>query len=159
MSNGVKSKIKKFIILVVLALSILPQLSFAEVPGGQGNNNSGACVPDSNDKFCPGPDFCWINGVCLPAPKGNQSGAIGATTVFGLIKIAMTWLLTFAGIIATVFLIIGGYQYITAAGNEEQSEKAKKTIINSILGIVVVVLAITIVTIITNTLGQSNPLG
>ena len=123
------------------------------------NPDSSACTPNSSNKFCPGPDFCVINGVCVPAPKGNPGGVLGATSVFGLIQLVMTWMLTFAGIIATIFLIIGGYQYITAAGNEEQSEKGKKTILSAIIGIVVVVLAITIVTIITNTLGQSNPLG
>lgn len=145
MSNGVKSKIKKIIIVIALALAVIPQVSFAQ---------NGAC--QGTDQFCQG-DYCRINGLCVLKPTGT--GVIGATTVFGLIKIVMTWLLTFAGIIATIYLIVGGYQYITAAGNEEQSEKAKKTLINSILGIVVVVLAITIVTIITNTLGQSNPLG
>ena len=120
---------------------------------------SGSCTPDASNKFCPGPNFCTINGVCVPAPTDNPGGLRGATTVFGLVQLVMTWMLTFAGIIATIFLIIGGYQYITAGGNEEASEKGKKTILSAIIGIVVVVLAITIVTIITNTLGQSNPLG
>lgn len=119
------------------------------------SSNNGNCTTDD---FCKG-DFCRINGVCVPAPKANQGGLIGATSIFGAIQLVITWLLTFAGIIATIFLVIGGYQYITAAGNEEQSEKGKKTIMNSIFGIVVVVLAITIVTIVTNTLGQNSPLG
>ena len=121
---------------------------------GQGGA-SGACTDDP--PFCTG-EFCSINGVCVPKSKNTQ-GAIGQTTIFGLIGIVLTWLLTFAGIIATVFLIVGGYQYITSGGNEELAEKGKKTLINSVIGIVVVVLAVTIVTIVTNTLGQSSPLG
>lgn len=125
--------------------------------GGSGTDDS-AC--HGEDSFCKKSDgFCRINGVCVPIPKGKQEGLLGATTIFGFISVVLTWLLTFAGIIATVFLIIGGYQYITAAGNEEQSEKGKKTLMNAIMGIVLVVLSYAIVAIITNTLGQGNPVG
>lgn len=129
------------------------------------DSNTGAgggaqCVPDD---LCPkkigNTEYCRINGLCVPKPQGNVGGLIGSSTVFEVVGIVLKWLLTLAGVVATVFIIIGGYLYITAAGNEEQSEKGKKTLVNAIIGIVVVVLSMAIVTIVTNTLGSTEPLG
>jgi len=127
--------------------------------GGRSGTKSSTGGSGSSE-FCPSDKFDVINGLCVPKQQSGQPGSlVRSSSVFELIAISLRWLFTFAGVIATVFLIIGGYQYITAAGNEEQAEKGKKTLINSIIGIVVVVLAITIVTIVTNTLGSPNPIG
>src|SRR4051812_8481916 len=47
---------------------------------------------------------------------------------FQLLNMEVGYMLAFAGGIAVVFIIIGGYLYITAAGNEEQAEKGRKTL-------------------------------
>lgn len=67
-------------------------------------------------------------------------------------------LLAVAGLIAVIFLIVGGFRYITAAGNEETAEAAKKTITNAIIGIVVIILAFVIVRVVANAVigGQTN---
>lgn len=61
-------------------------------------------------------------------------------------------LLAIAGLVAVIFLIVGGFRYITAGGNEETAEAAKKTITNSIIGIVIIILAFVIVRVIANAL-------
>jgi hypothetical protein len=50
-------------------------------------------------------------------------------------------ILGFIGGLATLFIIYGGFLWITAGGNEEQLKNAKKIITNSALGISVVVIA------------------
>lgn len=45
------------------------------------------------------------------------------------------------GIIAVIFLIIGGFQYITAGGDDSKTEKANKTIINALVGLAIVLLS------------------
>jgi len=47
-------------------------------------------------------------------------------------------LLGFAGVIATIYIIVAGIRWITASGNEEDITKAKGTIRNAVIGIVVV---------------------
>jgi hypothetical protein len=69
-----------------------------------------------------------------------------------LILKVINYALGMAGIITVMFLIVGGFWYITAAGNDEQAEKGKKTITNSIIGLVVIILAYTIVRIVSGTL-------
>jgi hypothetical protein len=157
-------KIRKIIVFIALIFCLTPQLAVAQQqtdpvtgrPVQQGGPQRPANCVD-NPPYCTG-QFCEINGICVPIPKVT-SGAAGANTVFELVSIVLRWLFTFAGIIATVFIIIGGYQYLTSGGNEESAEKGKKTLINAVIGLVAVILAITIVTIVTNTLGQNNPVG
>lgn len=45
------------------------------------------------------------------------------------------------GIIAVIFLIVGGIQYITATGDSSRIAKGKNTIIYSIAGLIVLILA------------------
>ncbi len=47
--------------------------------------------------------------------------------------------------VAVLFLIIGGFQYITSAGNPDALEKAKNTILYAIIGILAALLAYAIV--------------
>ncbi len=53
----------------------------------------------------------------------------------------MGWVLAIVAIIAFVYLIISGVNYITAGGDAEKATKARTGILNAIIGIVVVVLA------------------
>ena len=46
-----------------------------------------------------------------------------------------------AGTIFVIMFIVGGIQYLTSAGNEESSTKAKKLLIDAVIGIVIVVAA------------------
>lgn len=48
------------------------------------------------------------------------------------------------GLLAAIFLllvVIAGYQYLTAGGNQEQTKKAMDQIKNSLIGLIIVVLA------------------
>lgn len=76
----------------------------------------------------------------------NESSA--TEIIFRIIQI----MLGVAGLVAVIFLIIGGFRYITAGGNEETAEAGKKTITNAIIGIVVILLAFVIVRVISNAL-------
>ncbi len=87
----------------------------------------------------------------------GTGGLNNSNDLFHFIAALIQILLLFAGAIAVVFVIIGGYYYITAQGNEEQVEKGKKTLINAIIGIVVVILSYAIINVISNLV--SNPYG
>ncbi len=53
---------------------------------------------------------------------------------------------------AVLFIIIGGFQYITSAGNPENVSKAKNTILYAIIGIIVTLLSYAIVKFIIDAL-------
>jgi galactitol-specific phosphotransferase system IIC component len=52
--------------------------------------------------------------------------------------IFFTWAV---GIIAVLVIIYSGIQYISAAGDAEKAERAKKTMIGAIIGIVIIIIA------------------
>src|SRR3989338_6473758 len=91
-----------------------------------------------------------LAGAQFSAPSGGPIGNVSSVT--GLIGRFIQILLADAGLIAVIFLIIGGFRYITAGGNEETAEEAKKTVTNAIIGIVIVILAFVIVRVISNAL-------
>jgi len=89
----------------------------------------------------------------------GTGGLNSSQSLSDLIVRVVDILLTFAGVVAIVFVIIGGYQYVVSGGNEETAEKGKKTLINAIIGIVVVVLAYTIINVLVNLVGSNSGYG
>jgi len=61
-------------------------------------------------------------------------------------------LLSVAGLLAVLFIIIGGFQYITSGGNEELAERGKRNLQNAIIGVVIIILSFVIVRVISNTI-------
>ena len=55
------------------------------------------------------------------------------------------WALGLLALVAVVMIIIGGFKWITAAGNEEKIESAKKLISAAVIGLIIVLLAWAIV--------------
>ena len=55
------------------------------------------------------------------------------------------YLMTCLGIIAVVVILYGGFMWMTASGNEDRVDKAKKIIIAGAIGLVVVLAAYAIV--------------
>jgi hypothetical protein len=55
-----------------------------------------------------------------------------------------------AGLLAILMIIWGAVQYSTSAGDPGKIQKSKKTIINSVIGVVIVILAASIVNLVIN---------
>lgn len=89
-------------------------------------------------------------------PSSSGTGLPNDTSLSGFIMKIINIALTIAGLIAVLFLIIGGFRYITSAGNEETAEQAKKIITNAIIGIVVIILSFVIVRVISNALANNQ---
>jgi len=69
-----------------------------------------------------------------------------------LINKVIAALLTVVGAITVLFIILGGFQYITSAGNMEQTQKAKKTLLYAVIGLVTVIISYAIVNFIISSL-------
>ena len=73
----------------------------------------------------------------------NYATAIGLgtqdvrTTVSNVIKAFMGLL----GIVAVVIILLGGFKWMTAGGNEEKVAEAKKLIISGIIGLIIIMSA------------------
>jgi len=100
--------------------------------------------------------YAMMTGVALAEVSTLQrpTNLPQAQDVETLIITIITYLLGIAGLVAVIFLIIGGFNYITAQGNEEQTKKATSTLLNAVIGLIVIFAAFAIVYTV-----QSNILG
>jgi hypothetical protein len=89
----------------------------------------------------------------------GAGGLTGSLSLGELIANIIQIMLLFAAGIAIVFVIIGGYYYITASGNEEQAEKGKSTLLNAIIGIILIIMAYVIINVIVNLVSSSSGYG
>jgi len=63
--------------------------------------------------------------------------------------------------LAVIILIVGGIQYMISGGDEEKAKKAKKWIINALIGIAIILAAVFIIALVQSFLigsGLQNPL-
>ncbi len=63
------------------------------------------------------------------------------TNIYDLLTLVINTATTLAGLISIAYAVLGGYQYITAAGNPEQGKKAIGTITWSVIGLVIILSA------------------
>lgn len=85
------------------------------------------------------------------APTVTQLGAdITAQQIFERI---IDWALYFGGAIAVIYLIYGGFMYITSAGDNEKAEQGKRTLTFAIIGIILIALSFIIVGWVMSALG------
>ena len=92
--------------------------------------------------------FAQLSGT-QPFAGTAQGGLIDAVTTI------VNIFLILAGLVAAIFLIIGGVQYITSRGDEDAAEKAKNTILFAVIGLVVIGLAAAIVNFVVGAIGSA----
>ena len=90
-----------------------------------------------------------------PTDLGIQYGAatgLGSkdirVTIASIIKTAMGLL----GIVAVVIILIGGFKWMTAGGNDEQTGEAKKWIFSGVIGLAIILSAYALATYVINSL-------
>ncbi len=109
----------------------------------------------------PSPDFVPIGGtgsfIKLPKFFLGGPGPAGRESFGELVVVTLNVVLLVVGSLSVVFLVWGGLRYLTARGNEEAAEAAKKTIGHAILGLTIVILSFAIVAIISRILITGTP--
>ncbi len=100
--------------------------------------------------------------IALGAPFVIVHPVFAATgdvsNVENFIRSIIQVLASLAGLVATIFFVIGGYHYITSSGSPENLDKAKKTLLWSSVGLAVTigafVLSNIVTTLATNAFGK-----
>jgi hypothetical protein len=124
----------------LLILSLTVALSLMSAPA----------TPAMAFDFFPKASTC--SGVSADSAVCQQAKAQGkdenpAVHAIGITASVMALL---AGLLAAFMIIIGGISYITSAGNTEATGKAKKRIVNALVGLALTFLAWTIIRLITD---------
>jgi len=74
----------------------------------------------------------------------------GSQSLYDVALSIFNYALMFVGLIALAFLVWGGVQYVMAGGDDAKVTKARTTILNAVIGIVVVLISIGIINWIKN---------
>lgn len=99
-------------------------------------------------------------GGSLPLDQPGEVGKLpGFQSVTAVIRTVFNLVIIIAGTIFVILLLVGGIQYLTAAGNEEATGKAKRLIVDSIVGLIIVLAAWAIGTFIIGRLGLRSTTG
>ncbi len=99
----------------------------------------------------------WFRGLTdadcsIQAPESGEGGLSKFiwTIVLNIIEIALVLI----GYIAVFFILFGGFQYLTGGGSATQTEKARKTILNAVIGLAIALGAVGITNLIFGLLNQ-----
>lgn len=112
----------KKIIATILSLTTVLALSLAIAVPLQANATSTIGVEDL--------------GLSYGAQTGLGTADV-RTTIAKIIKVAMSLL----GIVAVVIVLIGGFKWMTAGGNDDQVGEAKKWIFSGVIGLAIILSA------------------
>ena len=63
-----------------------------------------------------------------------------------------------APFITMIYIILGGYRYVLAGGNQEKAQAAKSTVVNAIKGLVVILVSYLLVDYVLSLLGADPEL-
>jgi hypothetical protein len=117
------NKIKQFVIFSAFAVMIaLP--SFVAMPAN-------ALSEDGAKIFGGTENATNLQGNTFGGDKDPQQIAAGVINI----------LMGFLGLVAVVIILFGGFKWMTAAGNEDKIEEAKKLLVAGIIGLVIILSA------------------
>lgn len=99
----------------------------------------------------------WYNGLAEPAGNTCQmkspekAGGI-SNYIWTIALNIVDMILQLVGYISVGFIIFGGYKYMISAGSPDGMVKARKTITNAIIGLVLSIFSVAIVNLVAGTL-------
>lgn len=98
-------------------------------------------------------------------PWGGKKDEIKDTTGLGerdprnIAASVIRIILGFLGIVAVIIILLGGFKWMTAGGNEDKVGEAKKLIIAGVIGLVIIIAAFAIATFVLSQLMSATTEG
>jgi len=90
-------------------------------------------------------------------PNSANNLDIGNASPEDMVVSVINWILGILALVAVVMILVGGFKWMTAGGNEEKTEGAKKLLIAALIGLVIILAAWGIsVYVINNVLDFTN---
>lgn len=88
--------------------------------------------------------------------NNSKESKLPAGGILEITKQLMNWLLALVGFIGIIGFVIAGILYLTAAGDEDRIEMAKRAMMYSIIGVIVALIGFVIIQAVTSWLGGSS---
>lgn len=107
-----------------------------------------------NDRLLTFP--AWYKGLTegadchIKAPASSKGGV--SKFVWTIVLNVVEFMLQLVGYISVAFVIVGGYKYMISAGSPDGMVRARKTIMNALIGLVLSIFSVAIVNVIAGAL-------
>jgi len=88
-------------------------------------------------------------GLPLVLSEPAYAATAGVANVENFIRSIITVFAGLAGLVATGFLVAGGFTYITSSGNPEHLDRGKRTITYALIGLAITIGAFVLSNIVT----------
>ena len=94
----------------------------------------------------------WIASVpyALALNFGNTAANLGGNDIRSTVESVLSTVLSYLALAAVVVIVIAGIRLIISSGDDSAVEKAKKTILYAVIGLIVILLANGIVMLVAN---------
>lgn len=74
-------------------------------------------------------------------PEAAEDIGLGEANPEDIVVSIINWILGILALIAVIMILVGGFKWMTAGGNEEKVEGAKKLLIAAVIGLVIILAA------------------
>jgi len=94
----------------------------------------------------------WIASVpyALALNFGNTAANLGGNDIRSTVESVLSTVLSYLALAAVVVIVIAGIRLVVSSGDEGAVDKAKKTILFAVIGLIIILLANAIVSIVAN---------
>lgn len=139
--------VAQYRVAFIVAAIVAASLFFVQPAFGQ-NAPAPVLAQPGNDPFSLG-----AFGNASPILRGNNKTL--PETIGSIINVALSLL----GVVAVVIILIGGFKWMTAGGNDEKVGEARKLIFSGIIGLAIILSAFSIAKFVLNSLQTATGAG
>lgn len=102
-----------------------------------------------------------VSAAGLNKPAGLCTGGNGLNctdnlSINGIIIKVINWILAIVLAVDVLMIIIGGFLYVTAGGDDGRAKKGRATVLNAIIGLVIIIMAYVIANVVANFFSAEN---
>jgi len=72
----------------------------------------------------------------------ETKGEVASGDIFDIMKSFISWAVAAIGLLGVIMFIVAGFQYLTASGDDDQIQKAKRSMMFAVVGIAVAILGL-----------------
>jgi hypothetical protein len=150
-----KGKIVKSIVALVSFMFLFGAIQFMSPGGVYGDKMSGSgtiaqrCSPNTFMGLKPW--FYYMPDAAFEGVTCNIDDFDIFSVTNGLVPVALVVaddLVIIAGLVAVAYVIVGGVQFVTSQGEADRTKRARETIINALIGVVMAVVAASVVSFV-----------
>lgn len=136
--TGAVARLKKLSLASLLLMGVLGSTFVVPVPGA-------SAVESPLDKFCAEVGDTEVCDLNEEEKRETDSQLLGSDGIVRRVINLISWL---TGLLAALFLIIGGVKFATSGGDSDKVANAKRTVLYSLAGILVIAVSNVIISFV-----------